>query len=413
MKFIYYLAAIGDSGLDKKLDILSKNLNHIYKNINCKFDIVINCYNSFDIIKNFIAQFDFIGIKYIYNKKGVLTELFLTNPHNASLSNYDYILFMLDDVEIQDMNLNNMINIKEKCGIEILSPKVINSSHPFMNAYDSNTLTINNALEVYCLLMKHKDFLRFISIHTIENKWMWGADFLFGFFNIKAGVYNRASVKHMLLPSKKYIDNAYKLMNVYLKKINFNGNINDITPVKKVINLRTGTSKTTSNENGSGQALNTKNMNIVDRSKTISNMSTLSKVNKPIIVNNSNAVNKPIIVNNSNTVNKPITANNSNTANKLSSMVGIGINKPTKSTTLSVTNKSTTLSNINKMSNVTKPNTISNINKMSNVTKPNMMSNVNKLNTMSNLNKPNRASTVSTHTSNKNTKFTLSNIVNR
>ena len=38
-------------------------------------------------------------------------------------------------------------------------------------------------------LMKHKDFLRFISIHTIENKWMWGADFLFGFFNIKAGVY--------------------------------------------------------------------------------------------------------------------------------------------------------------------------------------------------------------------------------
>ena len=106
-------------------------------------------------------------------------------------------------------------------------------------------------------------------------------------------------------------------------------------------------------------------------------------------------------------MNKPITANNSNTANKLSSMVGIGINKPTKSTTLSVTNKSTTLSNINKMSNVTKPNTISNINKMSNVTKPNMMSNVNKLNT------PNRASTVSAHTSNKNTKFTLSNIVNR
>ena len=246
MRFVYYLAAIGHRGLEVKLNILSKNLNHIYSVLNTKFDIVVNCYNSEDVVYNFVQQFTFLNKKMFHNKPGVLTELFLTNPHNTTLNNYDYILFMLDDVEIQELNLNEMIKIKEKYKIEILSPKVINSTHSFMNSYASHILTINNALEVYCLLLKYKDFKRFLSIHTVENKWMWGVDFLFGHFNIKTGVYNKSSVQHMLLPSKKNTNNANKLMRTYLRDINFYGNIKDIIAVKNIINLRTGA--TTKNE---------------------------------------------------------------------------------------------------------------------------------------------------------------------
>jgi hypothetical protein len=246
MRFVYYLAAIGHRGLEVKLNILSKNLNHIYSVLNTKFDIVVNCYNSEDVVYNFVQQFTFLNKKMFHNKPGVLTELFLTNPHNTTLNNYDYILFMLDDVEIQELNLNEMIKIKEKYKIEILSPKVINSTHSFMNSYASHILTINNALEVYCLLLKYKDFKRFLSIHTVENKWMWGVDFLFGHFNIKTGVYNKSSVQHMLLPSKKNTNNANKLMRTYLRDINFYGNIKDIIAVKNIINLRSGA--TTKNE---------------------------------------------------------------------------------------------------------------------------------------------------------------------
>ena len=242
MRFVYYLAAIGHRGLEVKLNILAKNLNYIYSQLNTNFDIVVNCYNSEDVVYNFVQQFTFLNKKMFHNKPGVLTELFLTNPHNASLSNYDYILFMLDDVEIQDLSLKEMFNIKEKYNIDILSPKVINSTHAFMNSYASHNLTINNALEVYCLLLKYKDFQRFLSIHTIENKWMWGVDFLFGHFNIKVGVYNRSSVKHMLLPSKKNTNNAEKLMRAYFRDVNFYGSLKDIIAVKNIINLRTGTS---------------------------------------------------------------------------------------------------------------------------------------------------------------------------
>ena len=261
MRFVYYLAAIGHRGLEVKLNILAKNLNYIYSHLNTNFDIVVNCYNSEDVVYNFVQQFTFLNKKMFHNKPGVLTELFLTNPHNASLKNYDYILFMLDDVEIQELHLQDMINVKEKYKIDMLSPKVINSTHSFMNSYASHVLTLNNALEVYCLLLKYKDFKRFLSIHTVENKWMWGVDFLFGYFNINTGVYNRSSVKHMLLPSKKNTNNAEKLMRAYLKDVHFYGSIKDIIAVKNIINLRTGASAKTlqplnnRNDNDSGKLM--------------------------------------------------------------------------------------------------------------------------------------------------------------
>jgi hypothetical protein len=261
MRFVYYLAAIGHRGLVLKLNILEKNLNYIYSQLNTNFDIVVNCYNSEDVIYNFVQQFTFLNKKMFHNKPGVLTELFLTNPHNTSLSKYDYILFMLDDVEIQELHLQDMIHVKEKYKLDILSPKVINSTHSFMNSYASHVLTLNNALEVYCLLLKYKDFKRFLSVHTIENKWMWGVDFLFGYFNINTGVYNRSSVKHMLLPSKKNTNNAEKLMRAYLKDVHFYGSIKDIIAVKNIINLRTGASAKTllpsnnRNDNDSGKLM--------------------------------------------------------------------------------------------------------------------------------------------------------------
>ena len=287
MKFVYYLAAIGHRGLDVKLNILAKNLKYIYSELNTNFDIVINCYNSEDVINNFMQQFTFINKKMVHNKPGVLTELFLTNPHNAALSAYDYILFMLDDVEIQEMHLRDMIRVKEKYNIEILSPKVINSSHAFMNSYNKNILTLNNALEVYCLLLKYKDFQRFLSIHTLENKWMWGADFLFGYFNIISGVYHKYSVKHMLLPSKKNKNNAERLMWIYLKQVNFYGSIKDIVPVNNIINLRTGASTKEHKSSDTGKLMRT------NFRKNKLNSNDYSIINAPII--SRQAANKPLI----------------------------------------------------------------------------------------------------------------------
>jgi hypothetical protein len=439
VSFVYYLAAIGENGLQQKLAILSKNLNYIYNNIKTNFDIVINCYNSYDIINNFLQQFTFLGKKMFHNKPGVLTELFLTNPHNATIGVYDYILFMLDDVEIQEMNLFAMINIKEKATIEVLSPKVLNSTHSFMNSYDSNILTINNVLEVYCLLLTYKDFLRFLLMHTIENKWMWGADFLFGFFKIKAGVYNKCVVKHMLLPSKKQsknaTNNASKLMADYLKKMRFSGNIKEVVPVRKLINLHTGTSKTADVKHDVKHAPQTVTtvMGMTSRANTLSNVGSLQR--ESISISNASLNNASISIPTAN--NRAHTLSKANTLSK-AIVNQSNVNQPnvnvsrahtlSKANTLSnnvnVSNPNVNVSKANTLSRqnvtVSRANTLSKANTLSrpNVNQPNVnQPNVNQPNVNQPIvnqpivNQPNvnvsRANTLT----NKNSKFTLSNIM--
>jgi hypothetical protein len=232
MKLLYYLASIGQPNLNTKNKILLDNLIKINKSISENFDVIINCYDSENDKKiyNLIKSLNFIDNIYFYTKKGVLTELFLTNPYNSYVNKYDYIIFILDDVQILNVNIKNMISIKEKYNIKFLSPKVIKSTHSFMN--ENNNLTINNFLEVYFLLLNPINFYRFISLYTIENKWMWGVDFLFGHYGIKTGVINNFSVLH-LLPTKSDKETAKKCLSEFLKK---KTSFNSINEIKKKYN---------------------------------------------------------------------------------------------------------------------------------------------------------------------------------
>lgn len=229
MKLLYYLAAIGEPDLNTKIVILLNNLVNIYKNTSENFDVIVNFYETENdkIMYNLIKSLKFINNVYFYVKKGVLTELFLTNPFNSYISKYDYIVFILDDVKIVNINLKNMIKIKEKYDIKFLSPKVIKSTHSFMN--ENNNLTINNFLEVYFLLLNPSDFYKFISLYTVQNKWMWGVDFLFGHYGIKTGVINSYSVLHAL-PKKADKETAKKCLSEFLKN---NTPFNSLSEIKE------------------------------------------------------------------------------------------------------------------------------------------------------------------------------------
>jgi hypothetical protein len=215
MKLLYYLPAIGNGDLDKKHDILMDNLKYIYSNIGEKFSISINFYTVSEKIKESVRELDFIENFYIYEKEGVLTELFLTSPANNIIFLYDYVLFVLDDVKIVNLDIPEMIKIKNEHGIDILSPKITNGTHEFMRSFGDNSLTFNNFMEVYFLLMSPAGFEKFCSTHTIENKWMWGADFLFGYYKITAAVIYKYCANHEL-PSKSNNWEANRLAVEYL-----------------------------------------------------------------------------------------------------------------------------------------------------------------------------------------------------
>ena len=238
MKLLYYLPAFGGPNLGYKVKILHYNIHYIFNQTKQPFDIIINLYEIDPKIltglRNHLNKQVCITNAYITVKKGVLTELFLTNPDNTKIADYDYILFILDDVKLHKVNVDDMIKIKNKFKIEILSPKIINSTHRFM--YNGkHALTINSCMEVYCLLMTPRDMLRFFSIHTIQNKWMWGVDFLWDYFNIKVGLYNKNSCIHMLPSAGNYTE-ATICMHKYFENLPKNSK----KLVKKMFSERNG-----------------------------------------------------------------------------------------------------------------------------------------------------------------------------
>lgn len=228
MKLLYYIPSFGEPNLKVKVSILQHNIKYIYNQNKEPIDICINLYTSSpETIRNLECN-KYINKLFVYEKKGVLTELFLTNPNNSIVKDYDYIFFIFDDIKIRNINIMKMIEIKKKYNFELLSPKILKATHRFMSLYD-NGISINNFLEIYFLLSEPKDFYKFISLHTIENKWMWGVDFLFGYNNIKVGIYFDSVVEHMI-SSNSNKKEAFTLCNNFIKK---KTEFNDINDLKK------------------------------------------------------------------------------------------------------------------------------------------------------------------------------------
>lgn len=233
MKFLYYLAAFGSPNFDTKLFYLKNNLEYIYNNIGEKFDIVINNYDldKEDFINSFLNNLNFINNKYIFSKKGHLSELWLNNIYNSKITNYDCIFFILDDVSEFSIDIKDMIKIKKKHSFEFLSPKIYNSTYDWMRNNDD--ITVNNFLEIYCFLLTPNDFYKFILLHTIENKYTWGVDHIFGHLNIKVGTYNKYNMKHMIPSSNTNVtQEKFNLCCKYLQSYGFK----DLTDIRNKYN---------------------------------------------------------------------------------------------------------------------------------------------------------------------------------
>ena len=228
MKFLYYVAAFGSPNFELKLSYLKNNLEYIYNNIGEKFDIIVNNYDveKQQIIVDFLNNLNFINNKYIFSKKGHLSELWFGNIYNYKITKYDYIMFILDDVSNFNIDIKDMIKIKEQYEFEFLSPKIYNSTYDWMK--NNKDITVNNFLEIFCFLLKPNDFYKFISLNTVKNKCIWGVDHIFGYLNIKVGMYNKYSMKHMISSSNTDItQEKFDLCDKYLQNYGFK-DLNDI-----------------------------------------------------------------------------------------------------------------------------------------------------------------------------------------
>jgi hypothetical protein len=218
---LYYLAAFGSPNVDIKYSILTHNLNYIHDSIKTKFDLFVNVYDN-TMFETFINknEFPFLNNITIHRKKGILSELWIDNPYHDTLSTYDNIVFILDDVKIHKLNMASLINIKKQYNIEFLSPAVHKATWSYMKPQNNNSLVFTNRIEIFCLLLNYKDFIIFLNLNSIDNPNMWGVDYMMSHYKIKCAIYKECVVEHMFKSASDHLS-AINQMDLYFKHHGF------------------------------------------------------------------------------------------------------------------------------------------------------------------------------------------------
>jgi hypothetical protein len=222
MKLLYYLAAIGPDQYEKKIELFFKNIDHIFRHMKDEMstiDVMINMYEDNPGFIDSIHTCKRIDNVYIHKRKGVLAELWKTNPHHTVVKNYDMVFFILDDIELEDLHINKMLEVKEKHKLDIISPRVRKATHKWlMDSFKKDEyLLLVNMVEIYTMLITPDVFYRFMEVQDVENKWIWGVDMMLGHFGFKCGIYNDACVLHYF-PNKTNNREASNSMMRYVKK---------------------------------------------------------------------------------------------------------------------------------------------------------------------------------------------------
>lgn len=130
------------------------------------------------IIPNDLLQVT--NITWIF-ERGIIAQFIHKHASpNLILTNPDYVMILLDDIELNGQIPWHDIN-KFKNYADIFSPTLTKremSYWPFMITKESEYCRIQNVCELFCYVMTFETYKHYYTYIDPDNPWMWGMDFL-------------------------------------------------------------------------------------------------------------------------------------------------------------------------------------------------------------------------------------------
>ena len=164
----------GEPHSEEKLRILRNNIAYIRSGPWSSIKIVVACYDDTPI--------DHEGVE-VVRQKGIVSDFILRLAHPDTLSEFDHILLVLDDVEFvgPHMPWEDILLLKSLSRADIISPTMTRDSkiqYEYMLSQNSNVTRVSRICEFFCYLMDtHRSYRTYYErLLDPENPWMWGAD---------------------------------------------------------------------------------------------------------------------------------------------------------------------------------------------------------------------------------------------
>jgi hypothetical protein len=226
MRLIVTIPGIGNNHFEEKKVFLKKNIDIIKKTFSGDIDFLLFNYSNNDFS-------DFESSIKIIKESGIIGQFIFNKLKPDSLEEYDYIILMLDDIELSDnFNIDEMIKIYDYNKLDILSPSLTKDSKFSHNGFMledekfEGCLRIVNFCEYFFYLMNIKSYQKYYKLFDKKTYWLWGIDLCLDKQGFKMGILNNFKIKHY------YISESYNstLPNPHIEmydKINKYGKISE------------------------------------------------------------------------------------------------------------------------------------------------------------------------------------------
>jgi hypothetical protein len=200
-KLLVIIPGFGVPHFDKKLDILLNNIKTL-RNSNIDISLYIFLYSEehLNLLQEKLQNIQ-IDIN-IISKPGVIGQFIYNDIPNTLVENYDYILFILDDIELdKEININDLIGLYKKYDMDIVSFPLTNDSdtaHDFMlqmDRYKDNILEVN-FIEFFSYFMNPETFYRYKAFFNKDTYWLWGIDYTLHKYNFRLFRLEYLPIKH-------------------------------------------------------------------------------------------------------------------------------------------------------------------------------------------------------------------------
>jgi hypothetical protein len=200
-KLLVIIPGLGNPHFDTKIQILLNNITTLRKS-HIHISLYIFLYSE-EHLKELQEKLQNIQIDInIICKPGVIGQFIYNDISNTLVKNYDYILFILDDIELDKRyNINDCINLYKTYNMDILSFPLTsgsNTAHDFMlqkQDFKNNILEVN-FIEFFSYFMNPETFYRYKKFFNKDTCWLWGIDYTLYKYNFRLFRIEYLPIKH-------------------------------------------------------------------------------------------------------------------------------------------------------------------------------------------------------------------------
>jgi len=194
------ISGFGPPHWEHKLAILKNNLTKITSFPWEKIKITICQYadpEEYKIPEELLQEYP---VSVVY-EKGIVGEFIKRHASPEAIRGFDYVLLLLDDIELIHMDFAKAIQYQQELLLDIVSPSLTTDSkiqYTYMlQEHRPFDVKITNVCEYFCMLFPASSYPSYYRHIDLENPWMWALDLiLHKHLGLRVGILNHYCMKH-------------------------------------------------------------------------------------------------------------------------------------------------------------------------------------------------------------------------